>query len=410
MDDCTSRNFFFNRETKQCFISKENCFSENKKIFGKQCLDECPVNSEIKGESNTCECLYNYFNDKGIINCFNNGETCESKGYLVTSDDPSSKECFLSTNDCISKGYSYFFDKTCFKTDCPDDKKKLDTIDNSIKNEIIKDLHLNQKIVNKVCICDTDNIYHSWLLKEDSGTYSQKCQLSCPPDYNIDNTTKKCHYLCDPKVDFVFNNICYKNDCPAGTHLDKSNTSSRTCICEDDSQVDENTGLTTCVDFFPKKYYYDRKNCPYVYKRECYFKCPENSCLVTNVKELSKCVDIKLTMKIYNGICIEGINDLIKSIYYFEDINDIATIITPSGVSLSAFCADASIDLLTKKYPNLTYVNLAGCKNKLLESYKLSSETKLYIVGIDMPNLKHESSINSFNYEVYLKNGTQLED
>jgi hypothetical protein len=27
-----------------------------------------------------------------------------------------------------------------------------------------------------------------------------------------------------------------------------------------------------------------------------------------------------------------------------------------------------------------------------------------------MPNLKHESSINSFNYEVYLKNGTQLED
>ena len=410
LSNCTSKNYYFNNDTKQCFISKEKCFNENKKIFGIQCLDSCPANSEIKGESNNCECSYNFFNDNGILNCFNNGETCESKGYLISSDDASSKECFLSIDDCIKKGYLYFFDKTCFKTDCPNDKKKLSTIDSSIKNEFIKDLHLNPTIADKLCICDTENKYHSWQLIEESGNYSQKCQLSCPSDYNIENTTKKCHYLCDPKVDFVFNNICYKNDCPAGTHLNKSNTSSRTCICEDDSKVDEKTGLTKCVDFFPRQYYYDRKNCPYVYKRECCFKCPENTCLATNIKDLSKCVDYKYTMKIYNEICIEGIDDLVKSIYYFEDINEIETIMTPSGVSLSAYCSDASLEVLMKKYPNLTYVNLATCKNKLLESYKLSPETRLYIIGIDMPNLIRDSSINSFNYEVYLKNGTQLED
>ena len=210
--DCRSKNYYFNRDTKQCFISEENCFNNNKKVFGRQCLDNCPANSEIKGKQNNCECSYNFFNDNGILNCFNIGETCENKSYLISSDDASSKECFLSIDDCIKKGYLYFFDKTCFKTDCPEDKKKLKMIDNSIKNEIIKDLHLNDTIANNLCICDTDNKYHSWLLIENSGTYSQKCQLSCPPDYNIETTTKKCHYLCDPKVDFVFNNNCYKND------------------------------------------------------------------------------------------------------------------------------------------------------------------------------------------------------
>ena len=115
-------------------------------------------------------------------------------------------------------------------------------------------------------------------------------------------------------------------------------------------------------------------------------------------------------MKIYNGICIEGINELVQSIGDFENDNEISTIVTSSGVTLSAVCSDISLDILKQKYQNLTYVNLAGCKNKLLESYGLSSDTKLYIIGIDMTNLKQDSSINLFNYEVYLENGTQLKD
>jgi len=409
--DCLSKNYYFNRETKKCFISKENCFNENKKVFGKECLANCPINSEIKGIQNTCECSYNYFNDNGILDCFNNEQTCETKGYLFSSDDASNKECFKSIDDCIKKGYLFFFDKTCYRISCPTDKILLNEItNNTIKNSIINDLHLDTSIANKLCICDTQINYKVWVLKEELGIYSQTCLQSCPPDYNIEESTKKCYYLCDPNVDFVFNVNCYKNGCPTGTKLNESNPSSRVCICEDNSQVDENTGLITCVTAFPEKYYKDRKNCPYDYNNDCYLKCPENTCLVTNMKELSKCVDIKPTMKIYNGICIEGINDIVKSIYYFEDNNDITTIMTPSGVALSAVSTDSSIDFLMKKYPNLTFVNLAECKKKLLESYKLSYETKLYIVGIDMPNLKSDSSINSFNYEVYLKNGTQLED
>ena len=410
-NDCASKNYYFNKDTKQCFIDEENCFNENKKIFGKECLDNCPINSNLNEEGKICECLYNYFNDDGILNCFSYGQTCENKGYLFSSDDASNKECFQSIADCISKGYLYFFDKTCFKTSCPDDTIPLKTItDISLKDEIISDLHLDSAISNNLCICDTEVKYHGWVLKEDSGTYTQECQVICPTDYNFKESTKKCYYLCDPKIDYVFNNICYKSGCPSGTKLDKLNPSSRACLCEDNSQVDENTGLTTCIAVYPEKYYTDRKNCPYVYNNDCYLKCPENTCLVTNVKELSKCVDIKPTMKIYNGICIEGINELVQSIDDFENDNDISTIITSSGVALSAISTDASLDILIKKNPTLTYVNLEGCKNKLLESYKLSSETKIYIVGIDMPNLSGDSSINSFNYEVYLKNGTQLKD
>ena len=172
--DCASQNYYFNREKKLCFISKEICFNENKKIFGKECLDNCPLNSNINEEENTCKCLYNYFNDDGILNCFIEGQTCENKSYLFTSDDTSNKECFLSIGDCIKKGYSYFFNKTCFKMDCPPDKIPLNTItDSLIKKEIINDLHLDSTIENKLCICDTKDKYYGWVLKENTGTYTQ---------------------------------------------------------------------------------------------------------------------------------------------------------------------------------------------------------------------------------------------
>ena len=80
-------------------------------------------------------------------------------------------------------------------------------------------------------------------------------------------------------------------------------------------------------------------------------------------------------------------------------------IILPSGVVLNAYEVEEDIDELINKYPNLTYVDLGDCKEKLKLAYRLPNDTKLYILGIDTPNLYGNSTINVFNYEIYLKNG-----
>ena len=267
---------------------------------------------------------------------------------------------------------------------------------------------MDETLSDNLCICDTKNTYQGWLILE-SNPSVQNCLSTCPIEYNIDSITKKCYYLCDAQNDFIFNDICYKNDCPEGTYLKYSN--SRTCYCRDIIETDPQTGFMTCSDIYPDLFYTDRKNCPYVYKKNCVLKCPDQTCLTTTTKELVKCVDYKpKTMTIYNGICIEGLKEYVQTIDDYENDDDILPIITASGVVLHAFSTDASMEELIKKYPNLTFVELGECKEKLREAYNLPPNTKLYIVGIDSPNLYGNSSINVFDYEVYLRNGTQLDD
>ena len=402
--DCLSRGYYFNKQTKECFLSDEQCLLNNKKIFGKECVDRCPQNSEIRDNPNVCECSYYFYNNNGILNCFNSDKTCESENYSINSD---TKECFASINDCFSNNYLYYFDKTCYKNSCPSDKISLNSItDNEKKNTMITELNLDHIHAQKICICDITNNYYGWILKTNSESPIQKCLYQCPYEYELDSFTNKCIYECDPTINYVFNDICYKSECPEGTHLNHSNPSSRECICEDKTKIDEDTGLIICEDNYPDLYYQEPEKCPFFYKGECCLKCPENTCLTTNNKDLAKCVDVRPNIKVYNQICIEGIDKLINNL----DDNDLIPITTDSGTAINAFSADASMENLIKKNPSLTFVDLGECKNKLKGAYNLPPDTQFFIIGIDSPCLYDNSSINIFNYEIYLKNGTQIKD
>ena len=83
---------------------------------------------------------------------------------------------------------------------------------------------------------------------------------------------------------------------------------------------------------------------------------------------------------------------------------------TPLGIAINIYPAKIPINTLVDNNPNLTYIDLGDCNDKLKARYNLSSETELFILGIDSPNLSGNSAINVYNYEIYLKNGTQLED
>ena len=223
---------------------------------------------------------------------------------------------------------------------------------------------------------------------------------------------EKCRYFdsCDPSKDYMFNNICYKNNCPQGTILDPLNHSSRNCICKEDFEIDQITGLITCIETYPEEYYSNKDQCPYIYKGRCVSECPENTCLNPNLKDLINCVDIADNIKVYNGICIEGIEEMIANIIDSDNFTNIKLIQTPSGTTINTYPTEITMDTFENNYPNLTYVDLGDCENKLKIHYNLDNETKLYILGINSPNLYGTSSINIFNFEIYLKNGTQLKD
>ena len=402
--ECASQGYYFNKETKECFLSNNECLRNNKKLYGKECVNSCPSNSEIKQNSNICECSNYFYNNNGILNCFSSDKTCETEGYPVESD---TKECFTSIYDCFSKNYLYYLDNKCYKNSCPNGKMPLNSITNMEKRTaLITALNLDNLLASKICICDTTSTYYGWINKDNSNPSIQKCLYKCPLEYDLDDLTKKCYYLCDKFINYVFNDVCYKTQCPEGTQLNPSNPNSRICVCEDKTKVDKNSGLITCEDIYPELYYEDPQNCPFFYKQKCVLKCPENTCLTTKNQDLAKCIDIRPNIKVYNEICIEGINELIQNL----EEDEVVPIMTSSGIAISAFSADASMEELIQKYPSLSFVDLGECKDKLKEAYKLPPDTKLFILGVDTPPLYGNSSINVFNYEIYLQNGTQLKD
>ena len=79
-------------------------------------------------------------------------------------------------------------------------------------------------------------------------------------------------------------------------------------------------------------------------------------------------------------------------------------------MTINIYPAKAPIDILIQENPNITYVDLGECEEKLKAEYNLSPETKFYILGVDSTNKVGKTAINYFNYEIYLENGTTIKD
>ena len=192
-ENCKSKRYdYANMDTKECFDTKEDCIDRGYKIFNKECYNECPLNSEDKNNNNICECSYYFYNNSGILNCFNQGKTCLDEEYLKESFEYN--ECFNSYEDCISKGYFYYYNQTCFKNDCPSGTIPLGSLNNNkIKVELINQLNLlDNSILDRLCICDTfyNNTYYGWM-NDDSNPSLQICLHECPQDYEFDAVTHR---------------------------------------------------------------------------------------------------------------------------------------------------------------------------------------------------------------------------
>ena len=68
------------------------------------------------------------------------------------------------------------------------------------------------------------------------------------------------------------------------------------------------------------------------------------------------------------------------------------------------------IDIDEMEKSNLTFIDLGECGKKIKKYYNLDSDEQLYILSIENTNTSSYSLTNQIEYQIFLKNGTQLTD
>lgn len=80
------------------------------------------------------------------------------------------------------------------------------------------------------------------------------------------------------------------------------------------------------------------------------------------------------------------------------------------GITINIYQDGIELNELKNKYTNLTFIQLGQCTEKLIEYYNLNKTERLFIISMDSYTKVSTHIINDFNFEVYIQNGTQLED
>ena len=127
----------------------------------------CPEFTKLDNiNSNLCICEFSYYNDGNKLICFEQTE-CENS-YLYSN--PETLECFTSLEDCFSKNNNFFYNKYCYKNNCPFGKIVLSSItDSKIKNALISELSISNDLINHQCVCDIINTRINWIVQNNDG-------------------------------------------------------------------------------------------------------------------------------------------------------------------------------------------------------------------------------------------------
>lgn len=410
-------------DLKKCLNTTDDCIRKGYKIFNNECYETCPDKTKLSADGINCICSNYFYNENNLLNCFESTETCETQNYPYSN--PETSECFNDLEDCLSKSNLFYFNKNCYKSQCPSDKISLSSIrDETIKSNLIEELSVSNDLINKICICDIINTNINWELNLDNGLSLQTCVANCIEDYEPDPITRQCVEKCKPEKHFVFNNICYRKGCPSGSKLNESEPDSRVCICEKTTYFDEENNIIICCDenegtcpnsqiTYPQEYIENPNKCPTIYNGECYSSCPENTCLTQKDENLVTCVPFKENMKVINGICFENLESLIQNINNNinnnQSNNGVQQISTSKDTVISGYFASEET-YEESKNSNYSLLYLNNCEQLLKQEYHLPESSKLFILQIESKNKQKKSAVNSFNYGIFLENGTQLND
>ena len=296
--------------------------------------------------NNECICSFYYYNNTSDNKLICFDEIENCESRNYLYSSPDTLECFETLEECFRKNYSLYFNNNCFKGKCPDGRIILDNIFNDTIKSDISSI-LNINKNLENKICVCNNLLSYNYLKQ-----------------NIYNGTQTC--VIDPLV--VYEEKCIN-------------------------------------EVYPNEDNIDSNNCPIIYQDSCLKITPKDTCISQRNSHLICLVEVKLNMKIFNFICFEDFLEIEKNIVNISNAN--TPIFTSPEISIYIYYNQSSVDEVVT---NLSVLYLNDCENKLKEKYNLASDEKLYILGIDSPNIFKKSPINVYNYEIFLKNGTQIED
>ena len=438
-DKCID-NYYKIENTNNC-IDKDNIpetyyFNSSNNIIGK-CFENCKTCAGNQVNSTYYSCLT--CDEKSILyeksgNCLN----CYAKGkyanhyenecinfipdgyYLENEENKALGLCYFLCKKCDEGGYSN--DHKC--TECGEDypyqnREGTKCLENCSIEFLYTDIP-NQRCYND-CLYNIDNerIYN----------YKNICLSLEEKPNNYEVIGNNFVRICDNLSDYFFNNECYENSCPENTKLNESETSKKICICNNLFYLDNGNQICIndikCPDEYPflKPGTSECTKCFFLYHEECFSSCPENTYINETREELKICVDIiptetieETTIKtdiiseteiINNGFF--KFSDIIDQVEKL-DLNTNIVINKYQNVTINIYLNGVNINELSTLYPNLTFINLEKCEQELKTFYKLDSDENLYLVTYENLNDIENRVTNQFQFEIYLKNGTELED
>ena len=384
-------NYYKLENTNNC-ISKDSLllyyyFNTTEQKF-KKCSENCltcnqsQINSTYFGCTSCDEISIFYPQSTNCLNCFTRNQ--------YTS--PYFNECL----DEIPEGY-YLEDQ---------DNKILGVCYHSCKACNIKGNEANHQ-------CTSCNEEYPFNYK------NIKCLNNCSEEYlYADLESKKCFDKCldneNNNKKFGFNFVCYM-DCPTGTKLDDSITEEKICICENLYYKKGKEIICINGDICPDEFPIKRENsfeciseCNYLYKLDCYYACPENT-YEHNVNNKIICLDIINETISLNDLNLDQFSDFN---YFDESFNSSENIVINYnlGIDINIYQSTFNIDNISPNNSNLTFIDLGECGKELKEFYHLSQEEILYIIIAETKNSISNRVSNQFIFNIYLKNGTKLED
>ena len=396
-------NYYKIENTNNC-INKNNIpetyyFDTNKNLICK-CFENCKTCNQNQTNSSYYSCLscdensILYEKSANCLNCKLKGKYANHyenecidfipEGYFLEDEENKAiAKCYFSCKNCSEKGDSndhkciacgedYLYQnkngKKCLKN-CSEEYKYTDLDTKRCYNDCIDNI-ISERIYNYKNIC---------------ASLEQK-----PDNYEVINNAFV--RICNNLTDYYFNNECYEV-CPENTKINESEIDKRLCICKNLYYLDINSSQICIIgNNCPNEY-------PYLYKSECLSFCPNGTYISQNENNIKKCVDEKIEFDFSKMLNEIGKLNLYNNIVINDNPN----------TTINIYINGVYIDDIINIYSNLTFINLDECGNEIKRFYHLDSNENLYIVTYENLNDIENRVTNQFTFEIYLKNGTELE-
>ena len=267
--------------------------------------------------------------------------------------------------------------------------------------------HYDDGIKGK-CVCD-----NLWYIKEHIKVPClPKSLQECPNEYYFQiYKTKECiipletENGCPEDSPYLFNYICYENNCPENTKINEGNK----CICDETKgkyyKLENDIGRTylycgikECPIIKPNLL--EIKNlCTYNCEEEdtnvenkwafrgiCYKDCPEYTIKKGNENLFKYCAfhdldDAKDLEELRDFVSVQ-----VKELYEYGPSGGMLYNNFDTSMHIYAFDKNNNIDKELTLKSNLSYIELDTCLNKIYKDQKLGDNDKIYVVKYDLLN------------------------